>query len=263
MFTLVFPDECRVCAAPLVKVSRVPVCPTCLSAPEPFAAEYYCLSCHAPFLTPHPLDDNGQCGLCRRGLSGFDAAYSYGSYDGILRKLIQLFKYGKIMTLAQPLGQLLAHAVPRERVYDVIVPMPMHWRRRWSRGFNQSALLAEMLAKRLSIRLSPAVRRKKSTPPQAGMTATQRRAMISGAFEVTRPADVSGKRVLLVDDVFTTGATAAACARALKRAGASHVAVMTVARADRRMQTIALPAQSSIATPPLGSLLDAQSGSTA
>ncbi len=209
------------------------------------------------------MDADGQCGLCRRGLSGFDAAYSYGSYDGTLRKLIQLFKYGKVLTLARPLGQLLANAVPRERVYDLIVPMPMHWRRRWSRGFNQSALLGEVLASRMHLKVSSAVRRRKATPPQAGMTATQRRANMSGAFDVRRPGDVRGKRILLVDDVFTTGATAAACARALKRAGALHVAVLTVARADRRMPGIAFPAASDFATPLFGSLMDAQSGPTA
>jgi ComF family protein len=209
------------------------------------------------------LDAEGKCGLCRRGLSGFDAAYSYGSYEGTLRKLIQLFKYSKILTLARPLGQLLANAIPRERTYDLIVPMPMHWRRRWSRGFNQAALLADMLASRLNVKISSAVRRRKSTPPQAGMTAAQRRANMSGAFDVRRPENIKGKRILLVDDVFTTGATAAACARALKRAGALHVTLLTVARADRRMPGIPSPASKDVATPPLGSLLDAQSGSTA
>jgi ComF family protein len=200
--------------------------------------------------------------LCRRGLSGFDAAYSFGFYDGTLRKLIQLFKYGRVSTLATPLGRMLTDALPRERAYDLIVPMPMHWRRRWSRGFNQAELLARVIARQLNIPIIRAVHRSKATPPQAGLTAAQRRANMSGAFGIRRPGSVQGKRILLVDDVFTTGSTAGACARALKRAGAAYVAVLTVARADRRSPA-AGSAWNSVATPMLGSVLDAQSGSIA
>jgi ComF family protein len=228
------------------------------------AAEYSCSSCHAPFLTPHPLDSEGRCGLCRRGLSGFDAAYSFGAYEGTLRKLIQLFKYGKVSSLAKPLGRMLADALPRERVYDLIVPMPMHWRRRWSRGFNQAELLARVIAGRLNLSVSGAVHRLKATPPQAGLTAAQRRANMSGAFAIRRPDLVRGKRILLVDDVLTTGATAGACARVLKRAGAAKVEVLTVARADRVLTAAASgPVSNRVGTPSLGGILDAQSGSTA
>jgi ComF family protein len=185
-------------------------------------------------MTPHPLDSDGRCGLCRRGLTGYDAAYAFGSYEGTLRKLIQLFKYGRISTLARPLGNMLRLAVPRDCGFDLVVPMPMHWRRRWQRGFNQAALLADTLGTRLHLPVRASIKRAKSTPPQAGLTSAQRRANVSGAFRVSRPESVRGKRVLLVDDVLTTGATAGACARALKRAGATHVAVLTVARADRR-----------------------------
>jgi ComF family protein len=252
LFSLVFPDNCRICEAPLTRVSRVPVCDACLLSPEPSTAEHYCVSCHTPFLNDRPLDGDGRCRLCRRGLSGFDAAFAFGDYDGVLRKLVQLFKYGKIPTLSAPLGAMLARALPRERAFDAIVAMPMHWRRRWQRGFNQSALLAEELARRTGLPVLAAVRRKKGTPPQAGLTAAQRRANVSGAFEIRKAGVVRGKRIVLVDDVFTTGATAAACARALKRAGAAHVAVLTVARADRRLSAV-----------PMGSLPYAQSGSAA
>ena len=214
-------------------------------------------------MTPHPLDSEGRCGLCRRGLSGFDAAYSFGSYEGTLRKLIQLLKYGKVSTLAKPMGRMLADALPRERAYDLIVPMPMHWRRRWSRGFNQAELLARVIARLLNTPIRKAVRRSKATPPQAGLTSAQRRANMSGAFRIRRPRVVRGKRILLIDDVFTTGATAAACARVLKRAGAAHVAVLTVARTDRRVPVGAESAWTTISTPSLGSVLDAQSGSIA
>jgi ComF family protein len=117
--------------------------------------------------------------------------------------------------------------------------MPLHWLRRWKRGFNQAALLARLLAKRLKVPSKTVVRRIKSTVPQAGLTMAQRRDNLSGAFQVRDRSAVEGKNVLLVDDVLTTGATVNACAGVLKRAGASRVTVLTVARADRRRVALA------------------------
>ena len=228
------------------------------------AAEFFCVACRTPFVNRHPLDETGRCSLCRLGLSGYDAVYSYGSYEGALRKLIHVFKFEKVHTLARPLGALLARALPREQRFDAIVPMPLHWRRRWTRGFNQSELLAREIARRWRLPVVNAIRRVKSTPPQAGLTNAKRRANVAGAFSAVsapgsvlrfavrlvrrvasasvqrrirrfaRPHRFDGARVLLIDDVLTTGATAAACARALKRAGAAHVTLLTVARTDRR-----------------------------
>ena len=181
-----------------------------------------------------PLDAAGRCSLCRLGVTGFDAVYSYGSYDGTLRALIHLFKYAKIHTLAKPLAHFLALVLPREERFDVIVPMPLHWRRRWQRGFNQSELLAREIGRRWNVPVRNAVRRLKPTAPQAGLTNAKRRANVAGAFGRKGNARLDGARVLLVDDVLTTGATAAACARELKRAGAAHVALLAVARTDRR-----------------------------
>ncbi len=134
--------------SPLKNFSRVPVCRACLAKPEPLAADYYCVQCRAPFVSRFPLNDEGRCALCRRGVRGFDAAYSFGFYENELRKLIQLFKYGRIQTLSRPLGGLLARALPREQSFDVIVPMPLHWRKRWQRGFNQAELLAREIGRR-------------------------------------------------------------------------------------------------------------------
>jgi ComF family protein len=223
----------------LQDLSRVPVCRACLAKPEPLAADYYCVQCRAPFLSRFPLDDQGRCALCRRGVRGFDAAYSFGFYENELRKLIQLFKYGRIRTLAGPLGKLLARALPREEDFDVIVPMPLHWRKRWQRGFNQAELLADQIGRRCSAPVFNALRRVRGTASQAGLTSAKRRANVSGAFQASRPAQrnlaLDGRRVLLIDDVMTTGATAAAGARALKRAGARQVILLTLARADRRL----------------------------
>jgi ComF family protein len=201
--------------------------------PIAMAADYYCKDCKTPFLNRFPLDEQGRCSLCRLGLTGFDTVYTFGSYEATLRGLIHLFKYNQVRPLAKPLAALLARAIPREHRFDVIVPMPLHWKKRWSRGYNQSELLANEVARRWGVPVSKIVRRIKSTAPQAGLSNSKRRLNVRGAFAARK--SVKGLRVLLIDDVLTTGATASACARVLKRAGASHVAVAAVARTDRRI----------------------------
>jgi ComF family protein len=235
LFSLFFPDECRVCGEPLREVTRIPVCRRCLRAPQPLSAEFFCVSCRTPFQNAFPLDADNRCALCRGGLRGFDAAYCFGAYEGVLRELIHLFKYARIKTLAHPLGDLLAAALPRDQEWDALVPVPLHWRRQWKRGFNQSELLARDIARRTAIPVVKALRRAHATLTQAGLSNTNRRQNVAKAFRCRLAAEVAGKRILLIDDVMTTGATGAACALALKRAGARKVALLAVARVDRRM----------------------------
>jgi ComF family protein len=170
--------------------------------------------------------------LCRSGGRGFDEAFCYGAYEGTLRKLIHLFKYSGMRALDKPLGKLLAAALPQDRQFDAVIPVPLHWRRRWQRGFNQSELLGKWIARRRGIPLIKALRRNSATRSQAGLSNSQRRENVAGAFRGRRR--VAGLRILLVDDVMTTGATAGACARALKKAGAKSVSVLSLARVDRR-----------------------------
>ncbi len=195
-------------------------------------AEFFCAACRTPFLNSFPLDEAGLCALCSGGHTGFDEAYTYGSYEGALRKLIHVFKYEGVQPLKRPFGNLLAQALPRDRQFDLIVPMPLHWRRRWQRRFNQAELLAQEIGRRWSAPVRNVVRRKRATVPQAGLTNAKRRANVRGVFQVH--ASLKGLRVLLVDDVMTTGASASACARALKRAGAARVTFVALARTDRR-----------------------------
>lgn len=231
------------CAQPLRNLSRIPVCPACLSLPRPLAAEYFCRRCGTPFVDAFPLDEHDLCTVCRRSETSFDAAYSFGSYDGPLRELIVLFKYSRVDSLAQPLGRFMLRAMPRDQRFDMVVPMPMHWFRRWRRGFNQADLLARPVARQYGLKLAAPLRRVRLAKVQAGLSASERRENLKRAFVVRRPADVAGKRILLVDDVLTTGSTLRAASLALKAAGAKYVAALTLARVVRREPGYDFPAR--------------------
>ena len=170
-------------------------------------------------------------------MRGFDRAASFGSYDGALRSLIHLLKYAGMRPLAPGLSRLMDRALPIDDRYDLIVPVPLHWQRRWRRGFNQAELLAREVSKHRRIPILNALRRNKSTATQAALTSAGRRRNMAGAFQARSGVDLRQQRILLIDDVFTTGATASACALALKKAGAETVSLLTLARADRRWRS--------------------------
>jgi ComF family protein len=233
-FNVVFPDDCRICEQPLRRVSRIPVCPECLALPSPLATEFFCRSCRTPYLSSYSLNEQGLCPVCCDGGGNFDAVYAFGEYEGTLRKLIHLFKYSKIESLAGPLGKLLVRALPVDTSFDLVMAMPMHWRKHWARGFNQAELLAEPVARRLGLKLSKQLSRARRTKAQAGLSEVQRRNNLKGSFRVKDVTQIRGKRILLVDDVFTTGATLRAATSFLKASGARHVSALVLARVDRR-----------------------------
>ncbi len=175
------------------------------------------------------------CALCREGLRGFDDAHCFGAYGGTLRSLIHLFKYGGVKPLAGHLARLLRDAIPADRRFDAVVPIPLYWWKHWERGFNQSELLAREIGRHRGIPTVNAMRRLRATSTQAGLSRSARRRNVAGAFAVKNRHAVAGKRILLVDDVMTTGATASAGGAALKAAGALSVTLLTVARVDRRI----------------------------
>jgi len=150
----------------------------------------------------------------------------------MLGAVIRRHKYGPDQTLGAVLAELLADRMPVDTDYDVVMPVPLHRRRLLRRGFNQSALLAAAVTGRLRCRLDVATLiRVIATPPQTAQDLDSRRRNVHNAFAVRYPERVAGLKVLLIDDVFTTGATANECARVLRAAGAHIVDVLTVARA--------------------------------
>jgi ComF family protein len=139
-----------------------------------------------------------------------------------------------VESLAAPLGRMMISAAPSDAKFDLVVAMPMHWRKRWERGFNQAELLAAPLARAYGVKVSRRLRRTRYTKAQASLGQEQRLANLDHSFAVRGGEPLSGKRVLLIDDVFTTGATLRAATAVLKAAGASHVCALTLARADQR-----------------------------
>jgi len=181
-----------------------------------------------------------RCGLCRRIEPAFARAAAYGSYESGLRELIHLLKYGGVRPAANVLGRMLAEAItalapecPPDSM--VLVPVPLHRAKLRERGFNQADLIA-----RAAMKISPMrdrlhlcagiLERTRETASQIGLTSHQRRENLRGAFGVAQRELVKGREVLVVDDVYTTGATVSECARVLRRAGATKVWVATVAR---------------------------------
>ena len=221
----------RLCPACREPVSDAGLCAGCWSRLS-FIAPPYCERLGTPF----PFDAG-------KGLLSMEAIAdppAYGRaraavrYDDVARTLVQAFKYGDRLDLAPVMGRWMANA-GHELLSgaDAIVPVPLHWRRQWARRFNQSALLAEVISKASAIPVAySALKRVKATPQQVGLSQSARAANVQGAFRVPpdgRP-EVAGRRLVLVDDVLTSGATVDTCARALLRGGAANVDVLVFAR---------------------------------
>ena len=214
-------------------LSRVPVCETCWESVHPYEGPE-CAQCGLFLAQAARLHGTNLCGICRRGAFDFEQARSFGWYEGVLRELIQRFKYNGFRPLARPLAHYLRDALARMDAtsFDLILPVPLHRSRERRRGFNQAALLAARMSRLCDIPLgSKDCVRVRDTPPQTGLRGAERRRNVAGAFAVPRPERVRGRRLLLIDDVMTTGATANACAGALKSAGAAGVWVLTLGRA--------------------------------
>ena len=234
LFRALFPDDCRLCERELMRITAAPVCHRCLEGIGSCRVAAGCLHCGHPFDDAEKALD--RCGACRIDPPSFDRARSFGTYEGDLRKLIHLMKYDGMRPLAKELGRLMGETAGDFESVDFLVPVPLYRWRWWRRGFNQAELLCAALSRATGISArSRLLRRTRATESQAGLSNRQRRVNVAGAFTAPRPREVRGRRILLVDDVMTTGATLDACAKALKRAGAEYVGAVTSARARRRM----------------------------
>ena len=237
LLDLVFPAVCPVCLTRSDDPAHRPFCGSCWAA-LPVGLGPGCSVCGEPF---PGLAGVLPCEACRRTPPPYAFARAVAPYRDGMREAIHALKYGRRAVLATPLGRLLAEPgapalpAPPEDWADGLVPVPLHPTRLAERGFNQAELLAAPCAARWRLPvLGRALLRARPTLPQTDLDAAARRANVQDAFRVPRPADVRDRRLLLVDDVLTTGATVAAAARALRAAGAAAVGVLTLARVVRR-----------------------------
>ncbi|MBU1486548.1 ComF family protein [bacterium] len=227
-----FPARCKICLHPLRSYQEKYVCARCLSEIETISC--YCQKCGLPLSPSFAEIKDPLCEPCQRKKRQFHLSRSAAPFFGNVRECIHLFKYSKKMALAKPLGDLMLKALfsfwPDLEI-DLILPVPLHPDKEDSRGFNQAYLLARQISKSIKV---PAVKsnlqRIVNTASQTSLSPKERLKNVKGAFKIKRPEALAGKKILLIDDVFTTGATVEECSRILKAAGVREVNVFTLAR---------------------------------
>lgn len=229
---VLFSPLCHVCRAHVPGTVTVHLCALCRMQLEQISSPL-CPLCGVPFGTEGGCDH--PCGVCLTKGRPFSAARAALRFAGPAQELIHRFKYGKKLHLAKPLALLAAESLKpfmAAAVPDCIVPVPLHDRRLRQRGFNQAQQLGRVLAKVTGVpQAVDNLRRIRWTEPQTGLAAVDRERNIRNAFAVRHPERFAGKRLLLLDDVYTTGSTVAECSRTLCAAGARDVVVVTIARA--------------------------------
>lgn len=239
--SLFFPAPCRLCGELLDTAARIPICSSCLASLRPLNGSC-CNRCGRPFASPAgvEIEDLRLCHVCRRGLYDFDFARSYGPYTPAMAGAIMLLKYQEVAPLATWFAAHLRETFDGHRemcLADVVVPVPVHPVRLRERGYNHAELIAKPLARSLGLPCrSYLLVRSRPRPDKLRLTLRERWRSVRGAYTIRQGLRVDNLRVLLVDDVLTTGATLDACSRALRKAGAAKVAALTVARAIPRRE---------------------------
>jgi competence protein ComFC len=228
--SLLYPPVCTVCGGN-VRAGEY-LCDQCEAKAVRIVAPF-CEKCSEPF--EGSITSDFTCANCAHRTIHFDAAVSAYRGRGIVREIIHEFKYGRQIHLRRLVARWLYAALEDERLrgrrFDIIVPVPLHATRRRERGFNQASLLAALLSAQTSISSKPLLERIRYTTTQTALDRSERMENLHNAFRLRKNADVRGLRVLLIDDVLTTGSTLSECARVLKRAGALSVHAATAARA--------------------------------
>lgn len=238
LISVLFPAPCAMCGEALTAAGLLPICEDCFTSLAPLRGAF-CAACGRPFPSETALDARiPQCYACRQGLYAFDAARSYGAYTDQMVRAIGLLKYERMTRLGAWFAEKL-HFVVRQNAMlgkiDVVVPVPLHPSRQRERGYNQAELIAKPLARKLKVPLSSYLLvRTKPRPDRLLLSRRERWLTVRGAYEMRKGARIDNMRVLLIDDVFTTGATLDACAKALRKSGAKTVMGLTVARAILR-----------------------------
>lgn len=229
--SVIFPPQCLGCAEILIPGDNRIFCFACQTKVN-FINGAICSVCGISF--PDSPSPGHLCGDCLEKKPLFSLARAVFSCESIILEAIHRFKYHRDLAVGETLASLMADfSFPDVNFadYTMIMPVPLHIKRLRERGFNQSLILARALGKKHKILIDfSLLKRRRFTESQTGMNKDERRRNISGAFEVTAPEKIAGQNIILVDDVFTTGATANECAKTLLKAKAEKVAVLTLAR---------------------------------
>ena len=226
---VLFPSKCGICECMLEKEG---LCPDCWSKIR-WISKPKCRICGQPFTTEMDLLDS-VCAQCSSKKPYFDKAISVFVYDDFSKKIILKFKHSDATYLAEMLAKWMFRAATLEiESSDLIIPVPIHFTKRLKRKYNQSELLAQKISEISGVKYEPRILKKiKQTSPQEGLSGNQRRKNVIGSFGINEKYEhlLKNKRILLIDDVFTTGSTVNECAKVLKKHGTKEIFVLTIAK---------------------------------